>query len=128
MPTQVTKGIKVSVQATFQKQYSNPVMGQYVFSYRISIENQSEQTVQLLERHWIITDSLGSVREVQGKGVIGEQPVLEPGDTHTYDSWCPLVTPIGHMEGNYLMRNANTNEEFKAIVPRFQLISNEVLN
>ncbi len=128
METRVTQGIKISVQAKFQAEYSKPVLNQFVFSYHITIENQSQQTVQLLERHWLITDSLGKIREVKGKGIIGLQPVLEPGDVHTYDSWCPLVTPMGHMEGYYLMHDSVTNENFKALVPRFQLIASTTLN
>jgi len=128
MQTKVTQGIKISVQAKFQAEYSKPVLNQFVFSYHITIENQSQQTVQLLERYWLITDSLGKIREVKGKGVIGLQPVLEPGDVHTYDSWCPLVTPMGHMEGYYMMLDGLTNEHFKALVPRFQLIASTTLN
>lgn len=128
METQTTKGIKINVQATFQPLYSKPILGQFVFSYHISIENQSRDTIQLLRRHWLITDSLGAVREVEGKGVIGVQPILAPGDTHTYDSWCPLTTAIGHMEGDFLMLNTATQETFKAQVPRFHLVSPVVLN
>jgi len=128
MKTQITKGIKISVQSTFQPLYSKPILGQFVFSYHITIENQGKQTVQLLRRHWLITDSLGAQREVEGKGVIGLQPVLEPGDIHTYDSWCPLATAIGQMEGSFLMLNADTQLTFKAKVPRFHLVSPVALN
>ncbi len=128
MKTQTTKGIKISVKSIFQAMYSKPIMGQFVFSYHITIENQSRETVQLLRRHWLITDSLGMVREVEGKGVIGEQPILKPGQSHTYDSWCPLTTALGHMEGDFLMLNPVTNETFKVQVPRFQLVSPVALN
>ena len=128
MDSKVTQGIKISVQVKFQAEYSKPVLNQFVFSYHIIIENQSQQTVQLLERYWLITDSLGKTREVKGEGVIGKQPLLEPGDVHAYDSWCPLVTPMGHMEGYYLMLDKTTNNTFKVFVPRFQLISSTTLN
>jgi len=128
MPTKITQGIKISVQAKFQEEYSKPILKQFVFSYQIIIENQSQHTTQLVERFWSITDSLGRVREVKGKGVIGLQPILEPGGTHTYESWCPLATPLGHMEGYFLMIDGSTNKTFKVFVPRFQLISSTTLN
>lgn len=128
METKITQGVKISVQAKFQAKYSKPILSQFVFSYQVTIENQSQQTVQLLERYWAITDSLGQLREVQGKGVIGLQPILEPGEIHTYGSWCPLATPLGHMEGYFLMINSTGSKPFKVFVPRFQLISSTTLN
>ena len=128
METRLTNNIRISVVARYQPAYSKPTQDQYVFSYHIVIENCGSSTVQLLRRHWVITNSLGVVQEVEGEGVIGEQPVLEPGDVHKYDSWCPLSSPFGCMEGRYLFVDHITDEEFYAEVPRFRLESSVVLN
>lgn len=128
METCVTNNIRISVVATYQQAYSKPTKDQYVFSYHIVIENCGPDTVQLLRRHWVITNSLGLVQEVEGEGVIGQQPVLESTEVHQYDSWCPLSSPLGFMEGRYLFVNHNTGEEFYADVPRFRLESSVVLN
>lgn len=128
MDTRITNHIRISVVATYQPAYSKPTSNQYVFSYHIVIENCGRDTVQLLRRHWIITNSMGVVQEVEGEGVIGQQPVLEAGDVHQYDSWCPLSSPLGFMEGSYLFVNRDTGEEFRAEVPRFRLQSDVVLN
>ncbi|MEL6836076.1 MAG: Co2+/Mg2+ efflux protein ApaG [Bacteroidota bacterium] len=128
METSVTNNIRVSVIARYQTAYSKPTQDQYVFSYHVVIENCGQHTVQLLRRHWIITNSLGIVQEVEGEGVIGQQPVLEPGDIHKYDSWCPLTSPFGIMEGSYSFINHDTGESFEAEVPRFRLESSAVLN
>ena len=84
--------------------------------------------MQLLYRHWVITNGMGAVEEVEGEGVIGQQPVLGPGEVHSYDSWCPLSSPLGSMEGRYLMVSTETGEEFYAQVPRFQLESTVMMN
>jgi ApaG protein len=128
MESLLSNGIRVSVYARYQAAYSRPTEEQYVFSYHIVIENCREDTVQLLYRHWVITNGMGEIQEVEGDGVIGQQPVLEPGDVHSYDSWCPLASPLGSMEGRYLMVSAETGEEFYAQVPRFQLESTVVMN
>lgn len=128
METLITNGIRISVQPRYQPAYSRPTEDQYVFSYHVVIENQRTDTVQLLYRHWVIINALGEVREVEGEGVIGLQPVLAPGDVHSYDSWCPLASPLGSMEGRYLMMNTKTGEEFYAEVPRFQLESTVMMN
>jgi len=99
-----------------------------VFSYHIVIENQSEHTIQVLRRHWIITNSMGLTREVEGEGIIGQQPILEPGDVHAYDSWCLLSSPIGFMAGTYLLERTVDGEQFEAQIPRFRLESPVVLN
>ena len=128
MTSATTHGIRVSVQPAYQAAYSRPVADQYVFSYRIFIENLSEQAVQLLRRHWIITDSLGRVEEVQGEGVIGEQPIILPQEVHSYDSFCPLQTPFGTMEGTYLMQSRVDFSSFHVRIPRFKLESTVGLN
>jgi ApaG protein len=128
METLITNGIRISVQAQYQAAYSKPTENQYVFSYHIVIENQSEHTIQVLRRHWIITNSMGLTREVEGEGIIGQQPILEPGDVHAYDSWCPLSSPIGFMAGTYLLERTASGEQFEAQIPRFRLESPVVLN
>ena len=123
MAALTTKGIKVSIEASYQPAYSDPAARKFVFSYDVDIENLSEHTVQLLRRHWFIFDSSGAHREVEGEGVIGEQPVLAPGQSHQYTSWCPLITDIGKMHGTYLFRRQPDNETFQVLIPEFQLIA-----
>ena len=128
METRITNGIRVSVRPQYQPAHSRPVAQEYLFSYHIVIENCGPDPVQLLHRHWLITDGVGFVEEVRGEGVIGQQPTLDPGDLHAYDSWCPLHTPLGHMEGSYTFVNLRTRIHFQAAIPRFQLAAWEVLN
>ena len=128
METYITKGIKISVESFYNEQHSDPDHHRYVHSYTVIIENKSEETVQLLRRHWIIVDSLGPVREVEGEGVIGEKPVLHPGESHEYMSWCPLHTEIGKMSGTFLMIDLDSKEEFYVQIPEFKLIADQRLN
>lgn len=128
METQTTRGVCISVQSRYEAEYSKPTENQYVFSYRIRIENQSPNTVQLLRRHWYITDSMGFTREVEGEGVIGKTPVIAPGQVHVYDSWCPLSSPFGFMKGTYLMLLVEEQTYFDAVVPRFSMESTVALN
>ena len=123
-----TKGMVVSVKPEYLEEQSNPMHLNYVFMYTITIENKSDYTVQLLRRHWFIFDSNGENREVEGEGVIGETPVLAPGETYTYNSGCNLTTEIGKMEGNYLMKNLLDNEHFMIRIPEFHLITPGKLN
>jgi ApaG protein len=106
----------------FQPEYSSPAQAHYVFTYKISIENCSEYTVQLLRRHWFIYDANGSLREVEGEGVVGQQPVLEPGETHEYISGCNLKTGIGKMKGTYLMERVVDAKQFRVRIPEFTMI------
>lgn len=99
----VTNHIRVEVLSRHSPANSRPLQGQWVFQYTVSITNQGPETVQLLARHWIITDALDHTKEVKGPGVIGEQPVLAPGESFQYSSWCPLQTPTGFMRGAYRM-------------------------
>src|SRR4051795_2612946 len=99
----VTNGIRVEVISQHSAENSRPSQGEWVFQYTVRITNQSSDTVQLLSRHWIITDALEQVQEVKGPGVIGEQPTLAPGESFKYSSWCPLKTPTGMMRGTYQM-------------------------
>ncbi len=120
MSTAITEGIRVTVEATFLPEHSSPDEDRYAFAYFVTIANESATRVQLRRRHWIITDGNGKVEEVEGPGVVGEQPVLEPGDTHRYTSGAVLTTPVGTMEGTYEMHESN-GRVFQAQIPRFSL-------
>ncbi len=121
MYTATTNGVKITAEVFYHPDASFPVKGKYVFAYRIRIQNLNDFPVQLLHRYWKITDSDGIVREVQGPGVIGKQPVILPDRVHEYMSWSPLRTSLGKMEGTYTMIHADTGEEFEARVPSFFL-------
>ncbi|MFO1462388.1 MAG: Co2+/Mg2+ efflux protein ApaG [bacterium] len=116
----VTRGIRVDVESEYDPERSDPGSGYYFFSYRIKITNQGDRNAQLISRHWIITDADGHVEEVKGPGVVGEQPLLEPGESFEYTSACPLKTPTGNMRGTYQMV-ADNGEKFDAEVARFEL-------
>ena len=128
LETATTKGIKVSVVSRFEDEHSNPQEGKYIHSYTITISNESEETVQLLSRHWIIKDSLLNEREVKGEGVVGKQPTLAPGESHQYSSWCPLGSELGKMYGTFLMMRLRDQSTFKVVVPVFKLFANPRLN
>jgi ApaG protein len=115
-----TRGIRVSVLSEYAADRSRPSLQQWFFLYTITITNEGSETVQLLSRHWIITDGAGHVEEVRGPGVVGQQPVLEPGAAFTYTSGCPLTTPFGTMEGTYQMVT-RTGESFDVRIPPFTL-------
>ncbi len=121
MATLTTNGVRISIDAYYQPQHSNPVQRRYFFGYRVTIQNHNPYTVQLLRRHWLIWDSDGQSHEVEGEGVVGLQPVLKPGESHKYVSWCPLNTPIGRMSGTYLMVNHSNEEEFEVQIPEFKM-------
>ncbi len=116
----VTRGIRVNVRARFSDQNSDPQGRQWVFLYTITIHNESADRVQLLKRHWVITDANGEVEEVKGPGVVGKQPILEPGQSFEYTSACPLKTPFGSMHGTYQMLGPD-NESFDAEIKGFAL-------
>ena len=116
----ITEGIRVSVRPSFSFPYSRPEDGKFVFTYQVEMENQSEEVAQLLFRHWRIHDSQGEDSELDGEGVVGEQPILAPGKSHVYQSFCVLRSPIGFMEGYYTFVRP-TGEEFRVGVPRFDL-------
>ena len=107
MSEAVTEGVRVEVLSQYSPDNSRPQVGEWVFQYTVRITNQGLDTVQLLSRHWIITDALDNVEEVKGPGVIGKQPILEPGQAFKYSSWCPLKTPTGNMKGTYQMVRAD---------------------
>jgi ApaG protein len=116
----VTRNIAVVVQPFYLEEQSIPAENRFVWGYRITIDNQSDDFVQLMSRYWRITDANGTVEEVRGAGVVGEQPELSPGDSYQYTSGCPLTTPSGIMAGRYTMRNER-NEVFDIEIPAFSL-------
>ena len=115
-----TDGIRVHVEPSFSLADSDPFDGHYVFSYEISVENEGTVAAQLLFRHWRIHDAAGEDSEIDGEGVVGEQPQLEPGASHAYRSYCVLRSPVGYMEGHYTFARPN-GDRFKVEVPRFYL-------
>ena len=122
MYAEVTHSIKVTVKPVYLEDQSSPAENHYVWAYHIRIENESSRTVQLINRYWRITDALGRVQEVRGAGVVGEQPVLRPGESFEYTSGTPLSTPTGFMVGAYEMETSD-GERFDAKVPLFSLDS-----
>ena len=116
----VTRGVRVHVESQFDPDRSEPSRSQWFFLYNITISNEGAETVQLLTRHWIITDGTGNVEEVRGPGVVGKQPILKPGESFEYTSGCPLPTAFGMMEGSYQMVTEG-GERFDAKVAPFTL-------
>jgi ApaG protein len=115
-----TRGVVVEVESSYVADRSDPLRSRWFFAYRIRISNHGDEMVQLISRHWIITDAHGRVEEVKGPGVVGQQPVLEPGETFEYTSFCPLATPFGTMHGSYLMATQD-GESFHAEIAQFTL-------
>jgi len=117
-----TRGIRISVRPVYVADQSEPDERQYIFAYFVRIENATTEVVQLRSRHWYIRDSIGEAYEVMGDGVVGEQPLLEPGDVHEYQSFCVLKSPTGSMEGTYRFRRPD-GSVFDATIPHFDLIA-----
>jgi ApaG protein len=128
MVTEITKGIKVSVETEYQPAYSSPSQYHYVFTYRVTIENQSEFTIQLLRRKWHVYDAGFQTREVEGEGVVGVQPVIEPGQNHQYVSGCNLKSGIGKMHGSYLMERVVDGTQIEVKIPEFIMVTPLRLN
>jgi ApaG protein len=116
----VTEGVRVKVEARYSADHSDPGHSQWFFLYTIRLSNEGSAACQLISRHWIIRNGAGKVEEVRGPGVVGEQPVLEPGEAYEYTSGCPLDTPFGSMEGTYQMVRAD-GTRFDAEIERFEL-------
>ena len=116
----VTRGIRVTVMPRFMEEESSPAQGHFFFAYAVEITNMTAEQVQLRSRYWRIVDGNGKLQEVRGAGVVGEQPVLGPGETFNYTSGCPLTTPDGTMQGSYTMETAD-GETFQADIPAFSL-------
>ena len=121
MVQQVTQGIKISVETNFEGTFYKNYKVNFEFGYKVTIENQSKDSVQLNSRHWEILDALNNVEIVEGEGVIGKKPVLKPGESHTYTSGCLLFSPFGAMQGHYNMVNFTTTKKFKVSIPSFKL-------
>lgn len=121
MVSKITEGIKVIVEQFYQPDYSNPIQQEFMFAYRVTIENNNSFPVQLLRRHWFIQDSNTEQREVEGEGVIGVQPVIAPQSKYQYISGCNLKSEIGQMFGTYLMVNVHSREQFSVKIPVFQM-------
>jgi ApaG protein len=128
MIQQVTRGIKISVQTSFEGTFYKNYKMHFAFNYVITIENQSKDYVQLNTRHWRIKDSLNRTEHVDGEGVIGKKPVLKPGQSHSYQSGCLLSSPFGNMSGFYNMVNFTTSNQFSVIIPAFKLSAPFALN
>lgn len=123
MVSEISQGVKISVETYYQPEYSNPLTGEYMFAYRITIENSNTYPVKLLRRHWSIFDSNGSYKDVDGEGVVGVMPVIQPGDQYQYVSGCNLKTEMGKMMGHYVMENLKNKQQFEAVIPEFEMIA-----
>lgn len=130
METAITNGVKISVEVTYQPT-TNRMLGsedEHIFAYQVTIENQNSFAIQLLRRHWHICNALNMRREVEGPGVIGEQPVLSYQGKHSYISYCPIKTEIGKMYGSFLMKNLEDDSMFRVEIPEFLMVLPETLN
>lgn len=121
MNSKISGGVKVSVETFYQSEYSNPINNEFMFAYKITIENSNDFPVKLLKRRWHIYDSNGSIREVEGEGVVGVQPVIASGASYQYVSSCNLRTEIGKMQGTYLLENQHNKKTFNVLIPAFLL-------
>ncbi len=122
MISKISEGVQISVETYYQSDYSNPANHEFMFAYRITIENHNNFSVKLLKRKWFIFDSNGQNREVEGEGVVGVQPVIECGKQFEYVSGCNLRTEMGRMQGSYIMENQNNKKIFSAKIPPFEMI------
>ncbi len=122
MTSKISEGVTITAETFYQPEYSNPVNSEYMFAYRITIQNSNIFPVQLLSRHWYIFDSDGSKREVQGDGVVGIQPVINPQAKYQYISGCNLRTDMGSMYGDYTFKNLHNKKEFHVSIPSFEMI------
>lgn len=127
MSEATTRGIRVEVESVYVEERSAPSQSHFFFAYHVTISNVGTETAQLISRVWIITDGNGNVERVEGPGVVGDQPRLEPGDTYEYTSFCPLTTPFGTMEGTYQMKT-DDGETFEAEIATFSLEVPNVVN
>ncbi len=128
MVQQVTQGIKISVETKFNSTFYRNNKMHYTYNYSVTIENQSNDTVQLISRHWKIADALNNIEIVEGDGVIGQKPVLKPGSFYNYSSGCILISPFGAMKGFYNMVNFATTSKFRVAIPSFKLSAPFAIN
>lgn len=127
MSDTVTRGVRITVKPDYLPDQSNPAEGHFLFAYHVTIRNEGTQAVQLMSRHWVITNGEGRVEEVRGSGVVGHQPRLEPGQAFEYTSGCPLDTPVGTMHGDFQMVFEN-GQSFDARIEPFRLAIPGILN
>jgi ApaG protein len=128
MNSKISGGVTISVETFYQPEYSNPLNQEFMFAYKITIQNNNDFPVKLLRRHWHIFDSNGIERIVEGEGVVGIQPVILPAAAYQYISGCNLKTEIGKMHGNYILENMNTHHTFNVIIPAFSMTAPLKLN
>jgi ApaG protein len=128
MTSMISEGIEISVETFYQSDYSSAVSNEFMFAYRITIENHNHFNVKLLRRHWEIFDSCGEHKVVDGEGVIGIQPIIKPSDRYQYISGCNLKSELGRMQGTYEMENENNKTLFTVTIPPFDLIVPSKLN
>lgn len=128
MQAMTTNGVRIGVESHFQPGHSFPHRNQYLHVYTIHIQNYNDFPVQLISRHWDITEADGSKKVVDGAGVVGEQPLLESSGIHSYSSFCVLAFPIGRMSGYYTMVRVDTGEQFNVDIPSFLLVMPDTLN
>lgn len=121
METLITSGVKISVNTLFRHDFSSLLESNFFYNYRIDIQNNNDFNIQLLTRDWFIFDSLNEARHINGSGVVGQQPILKPGEKHTYTSGCELKSEIGFMKGFYTFKNLLKDETFQVYVPTFKL-------
>lgn len=121
MSSKISGGVKISVDTFYQPEYSNPMNSEFMFAYKITIENNNDFPVKLLRRHWYIYDSDGTTREVEGEGVVGIQPVITPSSSYQYISGCNLRSEMGKMHGTYLLENVHNKKTFDVAIPSFEM-------
>ena len=127
MSDRLTQGVRIQVAPRYHPDRSDPVRSHWFFSYTVQISNEGERSVRLLSRHWIITDGFGNVEHVRGPGVVGETPILEPGQAFQYTSFCPLPTSLGSLHGSFRMLDID-GEEFDAMIDPFVLEDPDTVN
>jgi ApaG protein len=128
MSSKISQGVEITVQTFYQPNYSNAANNEFMFAYRIVINNHNPFSIQLMHRHWAIYDSNTQQRNVDGEGVVGMQPIINSGKYFTYTSGCNISTEIGKMQGYYIMQNLDTHQQFKVYIPAFNLIVPAKLN
>ena len=128
MAVLTTKGVTIEVESFYQKKHSSPMENKFIYAYKVTITNEKNCVIQLLERNWTIVDAYGNERNVGGMGVIGKQPELKPGQSHSYVSWSPMPTELGKMSGFYTFTELDSDTSFLAYIPEFQLVYPQKLN
>ena len=122
IPEAITSGIKVQVVSKYIPEHTNPDIPRYFFAYWVTITNESETAIKLMDRHWEITDAIGKLKVVDGEGVIGKQPIIKPGESFSYNSFCPIETEFGMMTGHFQVKRED-GHFMKIEIPQFQLTS-----